>query len=76
MKAKSLVFDVFGREVAVVQSEFGWQVYYLGPDGKRRLADDIQIPAETAEADLIQALDDLCHEWATAKKNAVVPISS
>ena len=62
----TLKFDVYGREVLVARKEGGWQAYYSGAEGKRRLASDIVIPASLAEDELRQYLADLCHEWATS----------
>ncbi len=64
---KSFKFDVFGRHVLVVEGEKGWLVYYLGTEGKRRLAHDFVIPDFVTEAGLEQYLADLCHEWATER---------
>lgn len=68
---KTLKFDVFGWDVAVVKTESGWQAYYLGNDGKRRPASDIIVPANIAETEIGQYLDDLCHEWATDRNKSV-----
>ena len=64
---RSIRFDVFGRQVQVQRVADGWQAYYPGTEGKRRPAEDIVIPAETAEPALAQYLADLCHEWASAR---------
>jgi hypothetical protein len=61
-----LRFDVFGRRVLVSRNEGRWTAFYSGVEGKRRIASDIAIPANTAEEDLQQYLADLCHEWATS----------
>ena len=63
----SLRFDVFGTTVLVSRAEDRWITYYLGNEGKRRLASDIAVPAEMLESDIEQYLGDLCHEWATAR---------
>ena len=68
---KSIKFDVFGQEVLVVKTEAGWQAFYVGNEGKRRLARDIIIPDNVEESNLLQYLDDLCHEWATDRNNSV-----
>ncbi|MEM9301349.1 MAG: hypothetical protein AAGE01_04520 [Pseudomonadota bacterium] len=68
---RRLKFDVFGREVHIERRGDRWQAYYPGNDGKRRPAPDIIIPASIAEAELLQYLDDLCHEWATPGNAAV-----
>ena len=43
---KTLKFDVFGRDVLVVEGDNGWAVYYPGSDGKRRPATDIRLPPD------------------------------
>ena len=63
----SLRFDVFGTTVLISRAEDRWITYYLGNEGKRRLASDIAVPAEMPESDIEQYLGDLCHEWATAR---------
>ena len=60
-----MLFDVFGRRLIVERSAGRWQAFYGGPDGKRREARDLVIPAEVAEAELERYLADLCHEWAS-----------
>ena len=68
---KTLRFDVFGRDMAIVKTENGWQAFYLGSEGKRRPAKDIIVPADIAESDITRYLDDLCHEWATDRAKHV-----
>ena len=68
---KTLRFDVFGRDVAIVRTAEGWQAFYLGVEGKRRPARDIIVPSQIEESSLLQYLDDLCHEWATERNSRV-----
>jgi hypothetical protein len=68
---KSLKFDVFGRDVLIIETGGRWEAFYLGSEGKRRPAKDIVVPADIEESKLIQYLDDLCHEWATDRNNSV-----
>ena len=68
---KTLRFDVFGKDVLIVQKDDGWETFYLGNEGKRRVARDITVPPSISESEMIQYLDDLCHEWATARNNSV-----
>ena len=70
-----LKFDVFGKIVLVEMQSSRWVAYYPGPDGKRRPALDIVIPADIGEAELEQYLADLCHEWATPRHQSVVPLT-
>ncbi len=64
-EASTLRFDLFGREVAVLQQGAQWVVLYVGADGKRRLATDIAIPPTVHASELATYLADLCHERAT-----------
>jgi hypothetical protein len=68
---KSLKFDVFGKDVLIVEARDGWKAFYVGNEGKRRPAKDIIVPPDIEESKLIQYLDDLCHEWATDRNNSV-----
>jgi hypothetical protein len=66
-------FKVFGRLVAIVESDDGWQAFDLGNEGKRRPAGWVVpdfIPAES----LGQYLHDLFHENATPTNGGVVRI--
>jgi len=49
----------------IIRKENRWKTFYIGMDGKKRLASDIVIPPDLTEEELIDYLDDLCHEWAT-----------
>jgi len=70
-KMKSLKFDVFGRHVLIVEKDGGWEAFYLGSEGKRRIAKDISVPSGITESEMIQYLGDLCHEWATHRHNRI-----
>ena len=63
--------DVFGREIEVVSREGRWQVYYIGAEGKKRLCDDISIPAELPREEIPTYVADLCHEWAKPGSDSV-----
>lgn len=66
-------FNVFGRLMAVVESERGWVVFHLGPEGKRRRA-DIAIPSSIPASELGEYLADLLHEAATPRNSDVVSL--
>lgn len=66
--------NVFGRYVEVVRNEEKWIVYYLGSEGKKRVAEDVVIPSTVHEDDLVEYIADLCHEWATPNKSEVTVI--
>lgn len=59
--------DVFGRHVEVTRRNGTWLVFYLGNEGKKRIATDIAIPAEIGDNDVIGYVADLCHEWASQR---------
>ena len=60
-------FDVFGRLVLAERSNRGWRIYYLGDEGKRRLADDLMVPPFITESEIGHYLADLCHEWTNTR---------
>jgi len=68
---KSLRFDVFGRDVLLVEKDAGWEAFYVGSEGKRRIAREITVRSGITDSEMIQYLDDLCHEWATDRNNSV-----
>ena len=70
---KQIRIDVYGKRILVSKSDEGWQVCYVGAEGKRRPAYDINIPPSLSENDLIEYISDLCHEWATPGNSS--PIS-
>jgi hypothetical protein len=57
-------FSVYGRIVEVSRVQNGWEVFYVGNEGKRRPAEELVIPAHLSEEELTRYLADLCHEWA------------
>ncbi|WP_338766415.1 hypothetical protein [Massilia sp. METH4] len=63
-------FKVFGKLVAVTGRPGARQVFYLGPEGKRRPADFV-VPAYVADDELAEYLGDLFHEEATPRYNSV-----
>lgn len=63
-------FNVFGTLVAVVGSTGAWRAFYLGTEGKRRLADFV-VPANITSEELSEYLADLFHENATPRNNDV-----
>lgn len=63
--------NVFGRYIEVVRNIDKWNVYYLGNEGKRRIAEDMIIPSSVQEDELVEYIADLCHEWASSNKSQV-----
>lgn len=66
-------FDVFGRLIAIVATDDGWEAFALGPEGKRRPAEFI-VPNFILADELCQYLDDLFHECATPTRNGVTQL--
>lgn len=67
--------NVFGRELEVVCRDGQWLAFYLGNEGKKRLAGDLVIPVEIDESALLTYLADVYHEWATPTQERVFVIS-
>jgi len=67
-------FDVYGRKIEIVKHDNQWRIFYLGDEGKKRMADDITIPSHLAESDLLNYLADLCHEWSREGFDRVVKL--
>jgi hypothetical protein len=63
--ALTMRFEVYGRfQLEIVRATSGYEIYELGAEGKRRVREDLALPAELPEDDIEQALDDLLHELA------------
>ena len=67
-------FNVYGRLIEVRRNEQKWIAYYLGNEGKKRIAHDIHIPSTIDKKDLTEYLADLCHEWAKPNSQGVFEI--
>ena len=63
--------NVFGKIIEVNRNDNRWEVFYVGNEGKKRLANDIVIPSHLKKEELIEYFSDLCHEWATPVNNEV-----
>jgi len=64
-------YSVFGRKLEIFKNQGKWKVFILGADGKKRIANDIFIPSDMKECDLMIYLEDLLHEWATPEKDEI-----
>ncbi len=67
-------YNVYGRKIEILQNDGKWVVFFLGSDGKKRPTQEIFIPSNIVENDLIIYLDDLLHEWATPGNDEIVRI--
>lgn len=63
--------NAFGRHIEIVRHNDTWKTYYLGNEGKKRLAEDILVPSDLGEEELVGYIADLCHEWTTPRNNSV-----
>ena len=66
-----MIIDLYGREIEVVRRKGYWMVFIRGAEGKKRLAQDITIPSDVAEAELVEYLSDIYHEYATQRHPVV-----
>jgi hypothetical protein len=64
---KPIKLDVFGKLVLAINSNDGWEMFYLSEGGKRRLATEIFVPNFVKETEIENYIEDICHEWATEK---------
>jgi len=64
--------DIFGKqEMEVVRRDGEWLAFYCGNEGKKRKAQGIIIPSAFSESEIVEYIDDLFHEWATAERPSV-----
>ncbi|MEM1245739.1 MAG: hypothetical protein AAGA81_23800 [Acidobacteriota bacterium] len=59
-----LRIDLFGRPVVAEERDGSWSFFYPG-EGKRRPAHDLRVDPGLDTQQMLAALADLCHEWAT-----------
>lgn len=60
---KLIKLDVFARQVLAVRSEEGWQLFYIGGDGKRRSVDDLIVPSLLVEKGLEKSAKKIIRRW-------------
>ena len=63
--------NLFGRRVEIIRTKGKWKAFYLGSEGKKRLAEDFMIPVHIDEDELLDYLKDLLHEWSTPLNNTI-----
>jgi len=63
--------NVYGRKIEAVKSEGKWKVFILGVEGKKRIVEQITIPSNIEESELIKYFSDIYHEWATPTNRQV-----
>ncbi len=66
--------NAYGRKIEIVKSDAKWKVFFLGEEGKKRIADDIFVPSDFKQKVLKNYIEDILHEWATAENNQVIEI--
>lgn len=74
--AKPMRVDVFGRMAHLVRTEEGWRLFLLGNESKKRLVQEFAAPPSMSEAEVLDYLDDLYHEWASESHPRVMKIDS
>lgn len=64
--------DIYGKiDIEVIREEGEWAAFRLGDEGKKRKLHDIKFPNTLSEYEIIGYVEDLYHEWATAKNQSV-----
>lgn len=71
---KPILVDVLGRMAHLVRMEGGWQLFLLGNEGKKRLVQEFAVAPSMSEAEVLDYLDDLYHEWASESHPRVRPV--
>jgi hypothetical protein len=67
-----LKFNIFNRFlIGIEKTSNQWSVFYLGNEGKKRLANDVVIPSDITDKQLVGYLSDLFHEFATVENSQV-----
>ncbi len=66
----AMKINVFGRIVEVARDNGEWVLYTLG-EGKKRRENDIVIPADLNEKDVVTFIADIFHEFATPGNSEV-----
>jgi len=66
--------NVYGRKIEIVKPGENWEIFFLGNEGKKRIAHDIIIPQDLEENEIIIYIEDLLHEWASPSNNKVTRI--
>ena len=64
-QTESILFDVFGRMMRAERANERWQLFLIGPEGKKRPVPDVVVPPELTANELATFLDDLFHEYAS-----------
>ncbi len=62
-----MIFDVYGTVIQLRRGPDGWEALYRGDGGVLRPAQDVVVPEELAEGELLRYLADLRHEYASAE---------
>ncbi len=70
-----LKFNVFGRMMFVERQQGKWLLFRDSGTGVRSLVNDVVIPENLAESELLNYLDDIYHERASEDFTAVIQIS-
>ena len=66
--------NIYGKKIEIIRYGENWKVFYLGNEGKKRIADDIVIPESLKEEELKDYIQDLFHEWSIPSNNQIIEI--
>ncbi|WP_414148486.1 hypothetical protein ACMGGR_06980 [Erwinia sp. BNK-24-b] len=67
-----MIFNVFGRTMGIKAINSGWALYRVDlNENKFSRLYDYSVPADLSSDELVQWLDDIFHEAATAKNPVV-----
>ena len=71
LASSKMKINVYGKIIEVIKKDNCWRVFYVGSEGKKRLANDLVIPSELHKDEFLKYIADLCHEWETKVNNKV-----
>lgn len=64
--------DIYGKmDIEVIRKDGEWLAYRLGDEGKKRQLHDIKFPKTLPQDEIIGYVEDVYHEWASAKNQSV-----
>ena len=64
-------YDVFGTTMRVERHAGQWRLFRVSTEGKSSPVRDVSIPDDLHEEELATFLDDMFHEFASARNNKV-----
>lgn len=73
MEYRLMKLNAYGRLLEVVREHGEWIIYRLG-EGTRARTNDVVIPAEYSDAEVITYLEDILHEAATPERPRITVV--